>query len=61
MKIVSNESSQILKNLNDVKFDDGTGIDLRPSAHLHEIDELNKKVSFAVMVCWNWSVGSDLR
>eukprot|EP00210_Caulerpa_lentillifera_P004559 g4349.t1 len=44
MKIVSNESSLIIENLNSVDFGVGTGVDLRPPKHLQEIQDLNKKI-----------------
>ena len=44
MRIVSNESSQIMRNLNAIEWPGGTGIDLRPEERLKEIEELNERV-----------------
>ena len=44
MRIVSNESSQIMRNLNEIEWPEGTGIDLRPAERLKEIEELNERV-----------------
>lgn len=45
MRIVSNESGLIVRNLNNIQLENGTGVDLYPSDLQNQIDKLNATVS----------------